>query len=541
MGVPGASSVTGVGDRATQPTRSMSRQNPGQHRIASPRSAAGSPVVPRAHRRQFVVGPEPFRAHEDWNCVALSSGVWLSHCPELRTGFAVDAEGTHWALLGLAVESDPDAPMPLDHVAKSRTSEVPSILPGWAGRWALVGAGAVHPDASALLSCFHTESDGLRWASSSPALIARLAGQDLAEDADPRPLHYERGIGWVPPPRSRFARVARLLPSQRLDLRSGVAPRWPLTDPMEGRLSHDDRLERVERRLRTVLARLPEFGEPIWLGLSAGHDSRTMLALCRAAGVDVRLFTRIAPRMSVADHVLPPRLAERCGLAHTGIEGASPAAERLALAAEHSAGHVSAGDALPYLRGERAGLRGISIGGQAFELFSGDYERLEPIDAIGDPEDTARRIATAFGEPEGSTATAALADWLRWVVAHPADDFDWRDRFYLEQETAGWMAAKEQLYDLDDVMRFPVANAGHLWSLLLGFEENELLGKAIQEELIARAAPELLEFPFNPPDRDFGLRGLVAAKSWGLPSYGFRRAARALRRQGRGLFRSPFA
>jgi hypothetical protein len=85
--------------------------------IASAGSATRGAPLPRPHRRPFVVGPAPYHAHDEWRCTALADGVWLSHCPDLRTQLVTDAEETRWALLGLAVESDPDAPMPAERIA----------------------------------------------------------------------------------------------------------------------------------------------------------------------------------------------------------------------------------------------------------------------------------------------------------------------------------------------------------------------------------------------------------------------------------------
>lgn len=80
------------------------------------RSEINSPAAVKLHRRQFVVGPHPFCVSDDWLCRQLSPSTWVSYCPELRAGWATDADGTSWSLLGLAVQTREDTADPLDGI-----------------------------------------------------------------------------------------------------------------------------------------------------------------------------------------------------------------------------------------------------------------------------------------------------------------------------------------------------------------------------------------------------------------------------------------
>jgi len=491
----------------------------------TPRTTGGAG---RVHRRQYVVGPEPFSPHPNWVCERLDETTWLSRCPELRTRLVDDRDGRRWALLGLAVDTRPDEATPEERIAATPTAEVPEARHCWAGRWTLLGDGQLHLDATGLLGCYYAHESGRLWASSSPALMSKISGSADTDATAPRELEYAIGIGWLPPPQSQHPNVHRLLASQVLDLRSGVEARRLLPDD-DTSLEGPERIEAVRIAMVTTLRRLAALGEPLWLGLSGGHDSRTILALSMQAGIELRAFTRISPRMSVADRQLPEFLAADTGIEHTLFRGSDREASRERIAFEHTAGHVSSGDALPYFRAERAELDGIAIGGQTFEVFSGDHGPLARLAEPGDPEPTALQIARAFREPMPSRACDGLTDWLRWSALHPEPNLDWRERFSLEQETGGWLASKEQLYDLDGVTRFPVFNAGCNYRMLLGPVFGPAPGSSIQLELIRRSFPELLKRPFNPPDLHFGWRGLVRAKGWGLPAYLGMRASQTLR------------
>jgi hypothetical protein len=281
--------------------------------------------------------------------------------------------------------------------------------------------------------------------------------------------------------------------------------------------------------LTTALRRLPQQdGAPPWLGLTAGYDSRLMLAIATAAGVPVRPYTRVSARMSVADRVLPPQLARAAGYGHTLVHAMAepdPAA-RAALIAEHSGGSVSDGDAEHLRRGVRDGMTGLSFGGHGFSAFSGFGWTTGLTFAVGSAADGASRLVAAFGEPAGGSAERGLRAWLDWAIgtAPEPEGMDWRDRFFLEQRMAGWLAAKEQLYDAGTLERFPVLNAARTYALgLRGLPEQARRGGRLQAELTRLLCPALADFPWNPPGRYF------------LRTHPLRVALRGLRRLRRRL------
>jgi hypothetical protein len=179
------------------------------------------PVEPRLHRRQFVVGPEPLVAGEGWVSEEIGPSLHLSRCSDLRAASVKDRRGVTWWLLGVALQSDPDAPAPLQQLAVNETSALLEVYGSWSGRWILISESEIHLDACGMIGCFYrTLNHGATaelWASSSPALIASLPGRAPAYDAGAK-IHLGKGMDWYPPPRSGFAGVNRLLPTQILSL-----------------------------------------------------------------------------------------------------------------------------------------------------------------------------------------------------------------------------------------------------------------------------------------------------------------------------------
>jgi hypothetical protein len=488
-----------------------------------------------------VIGPRPFSASGDWQTTRLDSGTWVSHCPTLRAGTAQDGDGREWALLGLAVQTLPDEPNPLEQISASRSAAVPDCYPAWTGRWLLVGNGEVHLDASGLLGCFCGSSEsGEVWASSSPALLGQAIAPNARLPADPRRLRFEQGLSWYPPPRSRLSGIRRLLPSQVLDLDQGTVRPRPLLPPIDPDRGYDETLRLLADAFVTAIARLPEDENPLWLALSAGLDSRVVAAATERAGVRYVPFMRISARMSAGDRLITPRLARALGrelaVHRRGRrQRRATTRQRLPLVMAHSADHVSEGDAQPLLHGVRDALEGISPGGWGFGVGKALGRQQLPA-RVSDPAEVARRLAEAMGEPAGSTAVDGLCEWLQWVVETPQKNLDWRDRLYIEQRMAGWQSSKEQVYDLVPLERFPAVNSARCYALLLELDEARRAVQQHQRDLVELLCPKLAAFPANPPESDLGRWRVATVRLRDDPALELRkvagRAVGALRRRG---------
>lgn len=471
----------------------------------------------RPHRRQWVIGSTPVQPFPDWCCDQIDCHYWLSYCPSLPV-IRSQEQGSTWVLLGLAVETVETKPSPREQIEQGSQRILPQMYSSWTGRWVLVAQGQIHMDASGLLGCFYGEDTNAQiWVSSSPVLLARILFPEGNNSIDPRHLVYEMGISWYVPPRSRFAGISRLLPSQILDLTQNRLMPRPLMPSINQSRPYEEVIELLKESLLTTLKRLATLHQPLWLGLSAGYDSRLMLALCYQARLEVTPFTRISRRTAISDRFLPPKLAQVCGYQHVMMRQEQTFPERQALVLDHNGNHVSLGDANPFIHGLRDSITGISFGGHGFAIASGFGRLFSLQESFSDAETGSRDLAQLFGEPLTSTATAGLQEWLNWVLEHPQANLDWRDRFYLEQRQAGWLSAKEQLYDLTPLERFPILNAARTYALILGIPLEKRLGSLIQVDLIRQVAPDLLRYPFNPKTQAIGL-WQVSRLDW--PDYG---------------------
>lgn len=460
------------------------------------------------HRRQFVIGPEPWREHPEWSVRELPGLGVLSSCPTLPVQLARDADGMTWALLGLALQSDPARPDPGVEIGATRTLEVPSLRAGWAGRWVLAGDGRVYPDAGALLGCCYwrepAEGGAVCWASSSSALLGRAAAK-YGATLSPHDLAHERGVDWFPPPQSRVSAIRRLLPSQALNVATGEPEACTWLPELSGPAPYTDTLAELEQRLVTPLKRLPlRPGATVWVPLTAGFDSRVVLAAALRAGLPVRTYTNYRRRLSLADLELPGHLARAAGVPHEWHRPGPTRPDAGQAYDAHSAGETAGVDRGYFARGQWDFARqGDSVlRGGCFEVGRCYYYRRLPGGGTTPPD--AAEIARGLREPPGTPVAPALAEWLAAVERSPVPGLDWRDRFYLEQRLAGWLSTLEQALDITLSERVHVANAATTYALMLRLPEDVRRRGQHQRDLVARLAPPLAEFPFNPPEEAFG-------------------------------------
>jgi hypothetical protein len=451
----------------------------------------------KLHRRQFLIGPAPVLVDEEWTSIDVGDGMHLSFERALPITPVRDRDRGAWYLLGRAVQSDPTRAAPPDEIAAARTAEVDLLTSTWSGRWVLVGDGAVHPDAAGLLGCFYAGD------SRDCSLVVSSSAALLREQVDPGtaspPLRYRVGMGWYPPPASRFKGIRRLLPSQALTLDGAGDPvrhRPLLVD--QPKAGYDETLAQLETSLRTVLRNLAKTGRPLWLALTGGYDSRLLLAAMRREGLEFTTFTWETSILTKADRTIPPLLAKDVRVRHRFLTRRRFHEERLRIFDEHTAFHTADLDRelIPWGQYEELPPDAIVILGNVIPLGSLHfYGRLTA------HLDVVESVAEGYGFAEHHRDSPAHWDgirkWADWIHAHPERGMDWRDRFYWEQLVAGWCSSCEQATDFVDVECASPAACQSIMAEELSIDPAKRYNKRWQVDLTYRMAPSLTDHPYH--------------------------------------------
>jgi len=462
----------------------------------------------KIHSRQFIIGPKPVEVDKEWSVIKLKSNFYLSYCKNLPISYTKDVEGESWYILGLAVQTETGRLDPVKEISQSLTKDVCNLYGSWAGRWVLIGNGEIHMDATGLLGCYYiieenTKSIPAIWISSSPVLL-----RDISMYRNTMKTWGEifcAGLNWYPLPLSRFEGVRKLFPSQiirYMDRKMTILPR-PLISGLKvlAGLSYDQKLKLLKERLVTAVQQAARLYKTIWLPLTAGYDSRLLLAIMKEAGVEAKTFTQNHRRISYADKGFPPFLAKEIGLKHYWIAEKGFSRRYLKTYDEHTGKHAVDGDRYLFSHRQWDGFQkdDLILRGGIFEVGRCCYWDRFHAYPIATPNQI---LDGLYGLYKGKKYPhiMALSQWIQWITQTNDYWLDWRDRFYIEQIAAGWLSAIEQSLDLTACERFYPANAQDTIAILLSIPEDKRFAFSHHTDLINHLAPELLKYPFNPPD-----------------------------------------
>ncbi len=246
------------------------------------------------------------RVRPEWECLQLTDQLILSVCPKLRITKLRSSNGRDYYLLGLAVPADVPGSSVERSFSSKHSSEIEEWTGFWAGKWALISAEQCWQDAAGLLGLYHRETSGRLWISSSPAILGGYLPNVEPATRLPWRIAHEKGMDWIPVPLTTRENVFKLLALRTIDPRTGAIR--PVRFSCAGSSPTKD-VRVLASTLKTVMGNWggAQFRERM-IGLTAGFDTRTVLAAATAANVDFHSFTDVHELLVRADRELPPRL-----------------------------------------------------------------------------------------------------------------------------------------------------------------------------------------------------------------------------------------
>jgi hypothetical protein len=474
------------------------------------------------HSLQFVIVRGSVAPIAGWKSLEIDGGRWLHCCSALPTSLAVTTDRKRALLLGWAFQLASDESAPQNQLSALASNELPDSYRTWTGRWLLVLGDRVHGDATCSIPIFF----GKGVVSSSLSLIREMTG---AEWKQHHQLIYGFGVDWYPAPITPLDGIARLLPSQVLSLTGLTVEHRTLM----GRIPDQNPVQSFQEALVNGMDRLRGWPAPVFLSLTGGFDSRTVLASAHTAGLRPITYTQEHPWLSHGDRKLPPRIARELGLLHAFIPPQARSPEKEAIFDKHTMAQCIDADRSFYSHGQWDAFPpdSLVLRGLCFEFGRGTLYRKIPEDFDpGMPGAAERlhryyilyhhhplhRISRQLVEKacrRQPFITEALHAYLAWASRHPESGLDFRDQFHLEQRPGCWVGTTEQGLDVTATVRVSVGNSHRILSLMNQASVSERRAGVYQKTAIAALAPALASFPFNPIPRWARIRRKVTQKT----------------------------
>jgi hypothetical protein len=430
---------------------------------------SAAPTIIRPHRRQWLIGradsiegiPEHFQVR------SLCEGLFLHHDPELRIDDTVPAILTLGLLVGDAFNTRAE----LRH--------------HHSGRFVTIEHSTLYLDATGSMAVFYAQDPGTVICSSSIALIVQVTGAPTLS----RELQWiGKSMNWDPSPSCRALGFMRLFSDQALDLKSGrpqhvPRPLLPVTgDP--GSL--------LAEYLVRYMDALKSLSGPIYLPLTAGYDSRTLLAAAISQRLDFTAYTDLRGRRSVIDAHIARRLARRYRFRHVFNWPGEKDEAGLRAYSLHTAGSEGDSGTIKILNRlyDMIPQGAITLSGGVFEVGRVFYRRRLGSIEFEKPREAAHAIAAEF-LTDDSSVIEALEQWIYYRQKHTVAGMSMIELFYLDQRLGAWASANRQSSDSVGLNALTPMNSWEAISILLSVPSEERMRTTVQTDAMEILVPAI--------------------------------------------------
>ena len=350
----------------------------------------------------------------------------------------------------------------------------------------------VVPDPVGAYPVYAIEHGGARWVSNCAAVLRAIGG---VGDLDPRVLASVLGGGWSLSGDPVWASVERT-----------GAGFWPhgIASVIGAGLDP----ERAAPLLVAVVRALADWpGRPSFVPVTAGRDSRLVLAAGLAAGVSFEAIT--GGDKGDPDVEVGLRLAAVAGVPHSLVPDDPHgsvwsdwrrAAEVLALT---QGGTATLADAAGFPLGPRDGPLPIWHSGQGGEIARSYY-------GVGEGDVGDRLVRAFLGERPGRTGPLSedgrelvrdqIAGWVAQQLDAGIAAADVPDMFYLQRRMGTWAGPTHGAVEYVRDTTSPLWSA-RLLPDLLGAPAADRARSAFHAQVLERLAPQLVDVPFERPPR----------------------------------------
>ena len=451
-----------------------------------------------ADSKQYILLPTAKScAFAHWQPVSL--GEFTLHS-NLETT-VVQKDETKLVLLGYAIHiehTDWNEQQILAHCPEDQ-AELEEYIKDLAGNFLILShhpnSFLAYADAAAVLKLYYLKDDnGILAAASDPKVL--LAHFDVTLLKDEKALEYFNSEAFAKHPvylgdKTRFENIKQLLPNHFMNFRSGEALRYFPTEPF----SLKD-VDEVALELKSILKRIVKAYKlrfSLKIGLTAGWDSRMVLAATKEVDVSTYTFQRKGMKETATDIKIARKLAQKFNIKHS---------------------------LLPLFKDERKSVQADLL--DAFDLI--EKQRVKRLAAgftqfnerdltlVGTVSEICKNYYDSVPITDGrSLAQASHYPLMDYVVEHFEEKFqelkevsektgyDLRDLAHWEQDISNF-AAQSTFQTMQVVNTLSPFNCRRLIELCLRVDRQfrDKQRHELYKRYMLQAWPELLSIPVNP-------------------------------------------
>lgn len=346
----------------------------------------------------------------------------------------------------------------------------------------------IYPDGAAQLPCIYMPENGIAGATA----YALLSEEDY-EGRFRHDLYATLDIendGWFPGGLTAHEGVERLLPNHFLDLGNWTQTRyWPVQN-IERTGCPQKNIEEIAQIVRIQIEALINSPWKVAQALTAGQDTRIMLACVRPYIDAIEFVTIAGSRVRDTDTVISKRIAGDLGLNHNVLARAVADEDTVARYMRRGGHCVGGPNRLihPSLKDLRQSH--VFVGGASGEIgraffWNGGDGRETPLDG--------HLMVGRMGLPAVAELQDRLGVWLEGL--QEVDPLIALDLAYIEQRVGPWGGA-QMFSDPTFIRHNPLGNT-RILKLMLSLPDDWKRHNRLTHELIGRFWPELLRYPFN--------------------------------------------
>lgn len=355
-------------------------------------------------------------------------------------------------------------------------------------------------DATGMRSVFYAGQEGI--VASHAVLVERALDGSIVRDKLPFQYGY-------PGNRTPFLRTKILTPNTYYEMsRNAIHRFWPTADLSPRRV--EDVADEILDAATTAFINASK-GQSLKMALTAGLDSRVILAVGLNSGINFDTYTYGDAENTARDRAFARDLADSFGIRHTTVPRL-PLSKRL----DQLLSEVTYS---PHHKGVTGGLmelfdnpHSVAVTGNLLEIGRSFYRgrRMEgypqPVTADAMTQlhyrsmsANSRKIIEEYGlERYIDIANLAFQVFIEDTDFHsPAELLDGFDLFYWEHRMATWHgpALAERDFYAEAFIPF---NARNIFEATLSVEQEERDNSSVFYRLIEQVDPKLLDLPVNP-------------------------------------------